>query len=182
MTEQAAERCRKNRDFLEWMDAILLSVALIALAFTFCARAVRVDGSSMVPTLHNGELLLTVSFGYTSERGDIVVVDSYIPHGRPLVKRVIGVAGDVIDIDFANGIVTRNGDILEEPYIAELTTMYEGMDFPLTVPEGTVFLMGDNRNHSKDSRDPEIGCVDVRDILGTPKLRISPFSAFGVLE
>ena len=118
MTEQAAERCRKNRDFLEWMDAILLSVALIALAFTFCARAVRVDGSSMVPTLHNGELLLTVSFGYTPERGDIVVVDSYIPHGRPLVKRVIGVAGDVIDIDFANGIVTRNGDILEEPYIA----------------------------------------------------------------
>ena len=111
-----------------------------------------------------------------------MVVDSYIPHGRPLVKRVIGVAGDVIDIDFANGIVTRNGDILEEPYIAELTTMYEGMDFPLTVPERTVFLMGDNRNHSKDSRDPEIGCVDVRDILGTPQLRISPFRAVGVLE
>ena len=110
------------------------------------------------------------------------IVDSYIPYGKPLVKRVIGKAGDTIDIDFTAGIVYRNGEALDEPYTAEPTYTYEGMDFPLTVPDNCLFLMGDNRNGSKDSRSTDIGCVDTRDILGTALWRILPFSKIGAVQ
>ena len=118
----------------------------------------------------------------TFNKGDVVIVDSYIPYGKPLVKRVIGKAGDTIDIDFTAGIVYRNGEALEEPYTAEPTYTYEGMDFPLTVPDNCLFLMGDNRNASLDSRSSYVGCIDERDILGKVLLCFLPFSDFGVVK
>lgn len=181
MARTFKERYRRNRETLEWYDALAVAVAVLALIFTFAVRIVQVDGSSMNPTLNNGDRILIASF-LQPQYGDVVIVDSYIPYGKPLVKRVIGKAGDTIDIDFEQGIVYRNGEALLEPYTAEPTWMYETVNFPITVPEGCLFLMGDNRNHSKDSRDREIGCVDERDILGVALYRVMPFDQMGVIQ
>ena len=181
MARTFKERYRRNRETLEWYDALAVAVAVIALVFTFVVRIVQVDGSSMNPTLYNGDRVLIASF-MQPQYGDVVVVDSYIPYGKPLVKRVIGKAGDTIDIDFDPGIVYRNGEALWEPYIEEPTLMYEGVNFPITVPDGCLFLMGDNRNNSKDSRDREIGCVEEGDVLGVALYRIMPFDEMGVIQ
>lgn len=181
MARTFKERYRRNRETLEWYDALAVAVAVIALVFTFVVRIVQVDGSSMNPTLYNGDRVLIASF-MQPQYGDVVVVDSYIPYGKPLVKRVIGKAGDTIDIDFDLGIVYRNGEALWEPYIKEPTLMYEGVNFPIIVPDGCLFLMGDNRNNSKDSRDREIGCVEEGDVLGVALYRIMPFDEMGVIQ
>ena len=175
------DRYKRNKEILEWYDALAVAVAVIALVFTFGLRVVQVDGHSMQPTLLNGERLLMTPLG-SPDYGDVVIVDSYIPYGKPLVKRVIGKAGDTIDIDFTAGIVYRNGEALDEPYTAEPTYTYEGIDFPLTVPDNCLFIMGDNRNGSKDSRSTDIDCVDTRDILGTALWRILPFSKIGAVQ
>ena len=175
------DRYKRNKDILEWYDALAVAVAVIALVFTFGLRVVQVDGHSMQPTLLNGERLLMTPLK-TPDYGDVVIVDSYIPYGKPLVKRVIGKGGDTIDIDFAAGIVYRNGVALDEPYTAEPTYLYESVDFPITVPDGCLFVMGDNRNNSTDSRDSRVGCVDERDIMGAAMLRILPFSKIGAAE
>lgn len=181
MAQAFKERYRRNRETLEWYDALAVAVAVIALVFTFVVRIVQVDGSSMYPTLHDGERVLIGTF-MQPDYGDVVVIDSYIPYGKPLVKRVIGKAGDTIDIDFDAGVVYRNGQALDEPYIAEPTWTYESVDFPITVPEGCLFLMGDNRNESKDSRDAEIGCVDTQDVLGVALWRVLPLNKIGAVE
>lgn len=175
------KRYRRNKETLEWYDALAVAVAVIALVFTFVVRIVQVDGSSMVPTLADGERVVIASF-LQPDYGDVVVIDGYIPYGKPLVKRVIGKAGDIIDIDFDAGIVYRNGEALDEPYTAEPTWMYESVSFPITVPDGCLFIMGDNRNNSRDSRDTEIGCVDTRDVLGVALWRVLPFSKMGAIE
>lgn len=182
MDERTQKRRKRNKSVLEYLDAVLTAIVVIALSYTFVVRVVRVDGRSMNPTLLDGERLLATGLFYTPDRGDIVVIDAYIPHGLPLIKRVIGVAGDTIDIDFSEGLVYRNGELLDEPYIAEPTLTFEGMTFPLTVPEGTVFVMGDNRNHSSDSRNPEIGCIDVRDVLGRAFWCVAPLNRMGAVE
>lgn len=181
MAQTFKEKYRRNRDMLEWYDALAVAVAAIALIFTFAVRIIQVDGSSMNPTLYNGERVLICTF-LKPDYGDVVIIDSYIPYGKPLVKRVIGKAGDTIDIDFEQGIVYRNGEPLDEPYTAETTWTYESVNFPITVPDGCLFIMGDNRNNSKDSRDREIGCVDTRDVLGVALWRIMPFSKMGAVE
>ena len=178
MARAIKDRYRRNRGILEWYDALAVAVAAIALVFTFGVRIVQVDGSSMNPTLYDGQRILIGAL-WQPDYGDVVVIDSYIPYGKPLVKRVIGKAGDTIDIDFASGVVYRNGQALREAYVAEPTWTYEGVSFPLTVPEGKLFIMGDNRNNSKDSRDAEIGCVDSRDVLGVALLRLPPFAEGG---
>lgn len=176
-----AKRYKRNKETLEWYDCLALSIVIIALVFTFCVRVVRVDGNSMVPSLLNEERILITGLG-TLDYGDVVVVDSYTDYGRPLVKRVIGKAGDTIDIDFAAGIVYRNDIPLTEPYTAEPTWLFESVTFPVTVPQGRLFLMGDNRNNSTDSRDTRVGCVPVDDILGRALWRIMPFSKIGAIE
>ena len=101
---------------------------------------------------------------------------------RDRLKAAMVQEGDTISIDFEAGIVYRNGEALEEPYIAEPTWTYESVNFPITVPEGCLFIMGDNRNNSKDSRDKDIGCVDTRDVLGVALWRIMPFGEIGAVE
>ncbi|MCF2556243.1 MAG: signal peptidase I [Bacteroidales bacterium] len=174
-----SRRRKSNQNIVEWYEALIFALAFLVLLFTFVVRVVAVNGSSMVPTLNSGDRLLVQSSLFQVERGDVVVIDSYIEYGKPLVKRVIAVGGDRVDINAETGEVFVNGQLLDEPYIAEATRQKGDMEFPLTVPEGYLFVMGDNRMHSTDSRYQDIGFIDERDILGQVLYRTYPFSAIG---
>ena len=174
-----SRRRKSNQNIVEWYEALIFALAFLVLLFTFVVRVVAVNGSSMVPTLNSGDRLLVQSSLFQVERGNVVVIDSYIDYGKPLVKRVIAVGGDRVDINAETGEVFVNGQLLDEPYIAEATRQKGDMEFPLTVPEGYLFVMGDNRMHSTDSRYQNIGFIDERDILGQVLYRIYPFSAIG---
>ena len=165
-----------SRDFYEWVQALICSVLTVVVIFTFFIRLIGVDGHSMIPTLQNGDRLLVVnSLLYDDYRqGDIVVLrkDSFLE--EPIVKRVIAVGGQTVDINFKTGRVSVDGKLLEEDYVNELTYLEEGTEFPLTVPEGSVFVMGDNRNNSSDSRDSRLGTVDTRYVIGKAVFLIFP--------
>ena len=174
--EREKKQSKPDRGLYEWTQALVCSVLTVVLVFTFAARLIGVDGHSMVPTLQNGDRLLVVSPLLTDDyrRGDIVVLRKQSFLAEPIVKRVIATGGETVDIDFSTGTVYVDGEALEEPYIAELTFEQEGMQFPLTVPEGSVFVMGDNRNHSNDSRDYRLGTVDQRYIIGKAVFLLFP--------
>jgi len=163
------KRLQQSRDLYEWIQAVICSVLTVVLVFTFAVRVMRVDGPSMRETLQDGDLLVVVNrlLSGEPESGEIVIVrKESFENGDPIVKRVIATEGQTVDIDFETGAVTVDGTVLEETYIRENTHLDEGTVFPLTVPEGSVFVMGDNRNDSRDSRDPELGAVDVRCVIG----------------
>lgn len=149
-------------------DMVYLLIAVI-IALSLCFRMVIVDGASMYDTLVDGDYLLLINnvFYREPKAGDIVVAskDSF-RGGDPIVKRVIATEGQTVDIDFSTGAVYVDGKLLVEDYIYSLTTNPEGMGFPLVVQDGCIFVMGDNRGRSKDSRDPEIGLIDVREVMG----------------
>lgn len=173
---------KRNTVALEWLVTVLFSFVAVLVILVFFVRMVQVDGRSMEPTLQDGERVVAQSIFFKVKRGDIVVIDSYTGYGKPIVKRVIGVAGDTIDIDFLTGEVYVNEQLLQEDYIAAPTTQQYDVTFPLEVPENHVFLLGDNRPVSKDSRDEEIGCIDKRDILGKVFFRIYPFDVIGGIK
>ncbi|MCI9331181.1 MAG: signal peptidase I [Oscillibacter sp.] len=162
------EKKNGRQEVYEWVQALVFSVLAVVVVFTFGVRLIGVDGHSMVPTLQDGDRLLVLNAmlcgGY--EPGDIVVLrkESFLP--TPIVKRVIATAGQVVDIDFGSGVVYVDGQRLHEDYVSEPTFTPEGTAFPLTVPEGSVFVLGDNRNNSTDSRDARLGTVDERYIIG----------------
>ena len=169
-------------ELFEWMESCILAVTIILLLFVFLGRTATVSGPSMQPTLYSGDRLLLWEMGaWDPAYGEIVVIDRTQSGEPPIIKRVIGKAGDHIDIDFTQGTVFRNGALLEEPYIQEPTFTNRGMEFPLTVPEGYLFVMGDNRNHSSDSRDPAIGLIDLRRVMGKAVFRFSPAKDAGWL-
>ena len=147
--------------------AYLLAIILLVLMLLF--RVVVVSGTSMLPTLVSGDRLLLISrpLYHTPCRGDIIVAskDSF-ENGEPIIKRVIAVEGQTVDIDFSTGTVYVDGIALHEPYINNLTTLNEGVAFPLVVEDGCIFVLGDNRGRSQDSRSPAIGLIDEREILG----------------
>ena len=157
-----------GRDLYEWVQALVCSVLAVVLLFTFVIRLIGVDGHSMVHTLQDRDRLLVLnSLLYDDyQYGDIVVLRKNTSLDDPIVKRVIATEGQTVDIDFSTGTVWVDGEQLEEDYINEKTYLEEGTEFPLTVPEGSVFVMGDNRNHSSDSRDSRLGTVDCRYIIG----------------
>ena len=163
----------------DWFQCIVTALLLCVLVFVFLFRVVGVLGSSMVPTLHEGDKIITSNLFYTPEYGDIVVLRKDSFDDDPIVKRVIATEGQTVDIDFDAGIVYVDGVALEENYIAEPTQRALDFSGPVTVPEGCVFVMGDNRNGSTDSRDDRIGCVDTRYIMGKVLFRILPVSGFG---
>lgn len=167
---------------LEWYDSVIFSLAVIMLLFVFVLRVSTVYQHSMEPTLFEKERVTIQSMLYTPKKGDVVVIDGYIEYGKPLVKRVIATEGDELMIDTTEGKVYVNGTELDEPYLGSCT--YRGGDwaYPVTVPQGMVFVMGDNRANSRDSRDTEIGFVDNRDILGRVLFRIYPFNKLGAVK
>ena len=179
MTENKQERSIWQ-DVYGVLSDLVGCLVFVTILFVFAIRLVGVDGDSMYPTLHDGDRLTLLSnFLYEPEVGDIVVLKAPGFEQGPLVKRLIAMDGQTVDINFNTGEVRVDGELLEESYINDLTTRYEGVDFPLTVPEGYVFVMGDNRLHSTDSRDPSVGCVDKRYVLGKALQVIYPISRFG---
>jgi len=166
-----------GRGLYEWAQALVCSVLAAVVLFAFGARVVGVSGGSMRETLQNGDLLLVVNRALCGEfqRGDVVIAAKpAFERGEPIVKRVVATGGETVDVDFIGGVVYVDGMTLEEPYIRELTYLEEGTAFPFTVPEGSVFLMGDNRNGSRDSRDPELGAVDERCLIGRAVFLLLP--------
>lgn len=166
-----------GRSLYEWAQALVCSVLAAVMVFAFCARVVGVSGGSMRETLQNGDLLLVVNRALCGdfERGDVVIAaKAAFENGEPIVKRVIATGGQTVDVDFDNGVVYVDGEALEEPYIREATHLSEGTEFPFAVPEGCVFLMGDNRNGSRDSRAPELGAVDERCLIGRAVFLLLP--------
>ena len=167
----------------EWVESCVIAVGVILLIFAFAARTATVSGPSMLPTLRDGDRLLLVQAGYHDPQyGDVVVIDRSQKGEPPIIKRVIGRAGDEIDIDFESGQVRRNGQTLDEPYLNEPTLTRRDVKFPVTVPEGSVFVMGDNRNHSADSRTREIGMIDLRRVMGKAVYRFLPAGRAGEID
>ena len=166
--EEKEEQKIPGREMYEWVQALVCSVLAVVVLFTFVIRLIGVDGHSMVPTLQDGDRLLVLnSMLYDDYKyGDIVVLRKHTFLEEPIVKRVIATEGQTVDIDFSSGSVYVDGVLLKEDYIHELTFLEEGTEFPLTVPEGSIFVMGDNRNHSSDSRDSRLGTVDTRYVIG----------------
>jgi len=165
------ERTRFS-ELCDWTESIVLAVVVVVLLFTFVGRTSVVSGSSMVPTLHSGDLLLVSRLGDEAAAGSIVVVTKPYSGGEPLIKRVIATEGQMIDVNFDLGVVFVNGEMIDEPYVSGPTNVSFDMEFPATVPEGCVFCMGDNRNGSYDSRAVEIGMIDTRYILGRVVFRL----------
>ena len=178
---EVAEESKPKGSFLyETVSVFVTALVIIAIMFTFLFRFVGVDGSSMVPTLENNDWLIVSAINTDIEQGDIVISTQPNAFDEPIVKRVIAKGGQTVDIVFSTGKVYVDGTELDEPYVAAPTYAQEGNTFPMVVPEGKLFLMGDNRNDSTDSRSPMVGCVDERYILGVVKCRLMPnFTFFG---
>lgn len=168
------------RVIYEWADSLVIAIIAVFLVFAFVFRIAAVDGNSMNPTLHEGDWLAVKPINTKIERGDIVIISQPNKLNESLVKRVIAVGGDKVDINFIEGIVKVNGEVLHEPYIADLTQTQSDIAFPVTVPEGCYFVMGDNRNNSYDSRSREIGFIKYGYILGTAEVRLYPVGEFRV--
>ena len=171
------------KELYDWIYCLLFALIVAVLLFSFVVHPIDVVGSSMVPTLHNGDKMLVSGLFYKPKAGDVVVFkkDEYDPN-KALVKRVIATEGQEINMDFANGIVYIDGEPIAEEYINELT--FNKLDFigPKTVPEGCVFVMGDNRNASIDSRKNEIGMLDTRLIIGRAYYVIYPLSVLRAIK
>lgn len=193
-TDENKKNGTPYEDFLEWAETIIFAFFAVILIFTFLFRQANVDGDSMLPTLMDGEKLIVHHLFYEPKAGDIVIVDSQTSYtyssdgalikgvglGKPIVKRVIATGGDTVDIDFETGEVKVNDQVLTEDYINALTQRDEGGHvYPVTVPEGCVFVMGDNRMDSLDSRSGAVGFVPEDEIMGKVIFRLWPLSRIG---
>lgn len=178
--EQKQKKIR--RELFEWLEAVVFAVVAVVLCFTFIFRIVGVDGESMYPTLKHLDKVVISHLAYTPKNGDIIVITQPNTVNKPLIKRIIAVGGQKLDINFSSGDVKVDGVVLDEPYIAEKTTLYGDVEFPLIVPDGYVFVMGDNRNMSYDSRNTGIGMIDTRYILGRAVFRIYPIRSLGNIK
>lgn len=163
------EKSAWQKSFLMYVHDLIFLLAGIVVIFMLLFRVVVVSGTSMNSTLLDGDYLLLLGniFYRNPQAGDIIVISkASFDNGSPIVKRVIATEGQTVDIDFKAGIVYVDGVALVEPYTLTPTTVREGMEFPLVVSEGCLFVLGDNRDGSKDSRNPEIGLIDKREVLG----------------
>ncbi len=178
-TQEEEEEVTLTQSCYEWLHTFIIAIALVVLILTFVFRLVDVDGESMMDTLRDKDRLIVTNFLYQPENGDIVVISHGQNLNKPIIKRVIATEGQSLKIDFQKGIVSVNGAVIDEPYIKALTTKQGDAEIPEVIPEGMVFVMGDNRNHSTDSRFSTVGLIPVTNIIGKAQFRVSPFNSFG---
>ena len=184
--EQGTEETSFKQDLYYWMQALVMALTGLVLVFTLVGRVISVVGPSMQPTLHEGDVMLLQTLGYKPKAGDVVVLrkDAFMPD--PIVKRVIATEGQHIQVDIPNNAVYVDGVQIDEPYINEpmeqVAYLDQGGVLDVVVPEGSIYVMGDNRNHSNDSRDLRLGTVDEQFILGRAVCILLPFHDFGVIH
>ena len=161
----------------EWAGSLIKAMVIVLLVWTFCFRIAKVDGRSMETTLIDTDRVIFADIcGYTPQNGDIVVISRGENLDKPLVKRIIAVSGQEIVMDYENNAVYVDGEKLDEPYIQGRTIRGDipAEELNGVIPEGKVFVMGDNREHSTDSRSRAVGLIDVNDIIGKVQLDIIP--------
>ncbi len=183
--EPQVEKASFKMDLYFWVQALTMALVFLVIAFTLVGRVTRVVGTSMVPTLHEGDLMLLQSIGYTPKQGDVVVLRKSSFMNDPVVKRVIAVGGQHVRVDYNTHLVYVDDVPLNEPYINEVMKDPHHPDLnvlDVTVPEGSVYVLGDNRNLSSDSRNERLGTVDTRYILGHVLWVVLPFSDFGSIS
>ena len=192
-TPQPSQENSLKKDIFEWLDVIVMALIIVVLVFSFVCRVATIDGDSMLNTLTEGDRVVISDFNYTPKAGDIVVisrnaensVQGTLTSQGPIIKRVIATENQTVDIDFSEGIVYVDGVALKEDYTSTLTTRKDDLDFPAIVPEGCIFVLGDNRAVSLDSRSSEIGengMIDTRYVLGHAVFRVFPFNKIGRLD
>ncbi|MBQ7504062.1 MAG: signal peptidase I [Ruminococcus sp.] len=164
----------------DWVHSLVFAVAIVVIILTFFLRLVDVSGTSMVPTLKHQDKVIVTNFFYTPSDGDIIVISHGAEYADPIIKRVIATEGQTLSIDFDKGTVKVDGKKLDEPYIQGFTHA-EDAEIPKVIPKGKVFVMGDNRGVSLDSRSKEIGLIDVNDIIGKAQVVVFPFNSIKYL-
>ena len=176
--EQELKRLKYRHSFaftLRSTVASLIVVAAIAVMIsTMIMPVLRVTGTSMTPTLQNDQVIICNKLA-ECQKGDVV---AFYYNNKVLIKRVIGVAGDVIDIS-GDGVVSVNGEPLDEPYVSELALGECDIELPYQVPDNRIFVMGDHRSVSIDSRSTSVGCVAIENVIGKVLLRVYPIDSFG---
>lgn len=182
-----------SKEIIEWLEVAVTAITIVIILFTLFFRVVTISGPSMQNTLHNNDKVVITNFAYEAKPRDIVVVSRNVENSvagleqsdEPIIKRVIATGGQTVDIDFDKGIVYVDGKALDEPYISTPTIDKYEVEFPVYVPEGYIFVLGDNRENSSDSRTTRIGengLIDSRYVLGHAVFRLLPFDRMGGLD
>ena len=166
----------------EWLESVVQAIILVVFLMTFVFRYMSVVGDSMRETLHDGDKLIVSRWNYTPNNGDIIAISRGQQVNKPIIKRVIATEGQTLSIDFSTGTVIVDGSIVDESYIREPMITRGDAEIPTVIPEGYTFVMGDNRNHSADSRYKEVGLIDNKNIIGKAVFRIFPFSKLGKIS
>lgn len=183
MSESTNNKNEIIKEVLSWVKEIVIVLLVVYFITTFVVQNTMVIGESMEPTLQDGNAILVNKFIYRfadPARFDIIVFPYRGNPSKNYIKRIIGLPGDAVNIK--NNTVYINGQALEEDYINEPMQHRGNVDFPITIPEGQYFVMGDNRNNSSDSRYQDVGLIPKADIMGKASLRIWPVNELGFLH
>lgn len=167
----------------DWIRCIIFAIAIVIVCLTFVFRLVNVDGSSMFDTLSSDDKVIVTNFMYTPKTNDIVVISHGAQYANPIIKRVIATEGQSVKLDYENDRIIVDGIVIEEPYIdgSSFCGNIGDNEIPDVIPEGKIFVMGDNRKVSMDSRSTKIGLIDVDDVIGKAQFIAFPFDHFGYL-
>lgn len=197
ISKENTEKKSLIKDFGDVVETVFIACFSVLVIFSFMFRPVIVDGKSMNNTFNDADKVFMVSLFYQPKCGDVVIINQPVAYlldennevytteglGKCIIKRIVAVGGQTLDIDFDTGTVIRDGEVLEEKYINGSTIVDEGaFEFPITIPDGYVFVMGDNREHSTDSRSTLIGLVPEKNIEGRVVARYYPFSDFKIIK
>lgn len=167
----------------DWIRCIIFAIAIVIVCLTFVFRLVNVDGSSMFDTLSSDDKVIVTNFMYTPKTNDIVVISHGAQYANPIIKRVIATEGQSVKLDYENDRIIVDGIVIEEPYIdgSSFSGNIGDNEIPDVIPDGKIFVMGDNRKVSMDSRSTKIGLIDVDDVIGKAQFVAFPFDHFGYL-